>query len=58
MATDPNAITSSDANQSGIEGRLAELGQEITQASERRSRKWDLGGEQVILCHTGRVLRS
>jgi hypothetical protein len=27
-------------------------------ASERRSRKWDLGGEQVILCHTGRVLRS
>jgi hypothetical protein len=27
-------------------------------ASERRSRKWDLGGEQVIVCHTGRVLRS
>jgi len=27
-------------------------------ASERKSRKWDLGGEQVILCHTGRVLRS
>src|SRR2546422_11744108 len=38
-------------------GRAHEMRNEIS-ASERRSRKWDLGGEQVILCHTSRVLRS